>query len=170
MTAPRIDRLSETPKALAHLVAELSDEALDAAAAGEWSPRTILAHLRDDEYLCARPWIARALVEDNPRVQGIGGDAWEATRNRSRDRKEWLLADFALQRQASISILRMLRPDDWNRTIDRRRRAACSPSPPTSTPGLSTTPSTSLSSNAPSAKRSKKSAPVEPAWPTRSSN
>ncbi len=122
MTAPRIDRLSETPKALAHLVAELSDEALDAAAAGEWSPRTILAHLRDDEYLCARPWIARALVEDNPRVQGIGGDAWEATRNRSRDRKEWLLADFALQRQASISILRMLRPDDWNRTIDRGER------------------------------------------------
>jgi DinB superfamily len=122
MTVPRIDRLSETPKALAHLVAELTEDALDAAAVGEWSPRTILAHLRDEEYLCARVWVERALAEHNPLVHGVGGESWAATRNRSRDRKEWLLADFALQRQASISILRMLRPEDWDRTIDRGER------------------------------------------------
>lgn len=115
-----ISRLAGTPSALAHMVAESSDAELDATAPGAWSARTILAHFRDDEFLCMRVVLERALAEDSPLVTFIEGQDWEPLRNRTRDRKEWLLADFALQRQATLGILRMLRPADWDR---RARRA-----------------------------------------------
>lgn len=109
-----IARLAATPRALAHLVAEAPEERLDMAFAGGWSARTILAHFRDDEYLCMRVALERMLAEDNPALRFIEGAEWEPGRNRARDRKEWLLADFALQRQASLGILRGLRPADWS--------------------------------------------------------
>jgi hypothetical protein len=117
-----LDRLAATPRTLAHLVAELSDASLDGAPAGAWSIRTVLAHLRDDEYLCMRPALERALAEDEPAVSFMDGADWEPARNRTRDRKEWLLADFALQRQATVAILRMLRAGDWDRTATRSGR------------------------------------------------
>ena len=110
-----IARLGATPGALAHMVAEATDAQLDASLAGAWSARTILAHFRDDEYLCMRVALERTLAEDAPVVNFIEGEDWEPGRNRTRDRKEWLLADFALQRQATLGILRMLRPQDWER-------------------------------------------------------
>jgi hypothetical protein len=117
-----IDRLAATPKTLAHLVAEASDALLDAAPAGQWSARTTLAHFRDDEYLCMRVALERMLAEDTPELHFIDGADWEPTRNRSRDRKEHLLGDFALHRQASLLILRSLRPEDWQRTGRRGER------------------------------------------------
>lgn len=108
-----IARLAATPRTLAHLVAEAPEERLDMAFAGGWSARTILAHFRDDEYLCMRVALERMLAEDTPALRFIDGAEWEPGRNRARDRKEWLLADFALQRQASLGILRGLRPADW---------------------------------------------------------
>jgi hypothetical protein len=110
-----VEQLAATPKTLAHLVAEARDAGLDEAKAGEWSARTILAHFRDDEYLCMRVALERILAEDAPSLTFLDGAAWEPTRNRSRDRKEHLLGDFALQRQASLGILRGLRPTDWQR-------------------------------------------------------
>jgi hypothetical protein len=59
--------------------------------------------------------LERTLAEDVPLVNFMEGEDWEPGRNRSRDRKEWLLADFALQRQATLGILRMLRAQDWER-------------------------------------------------------
>jgi hypothetical protein len=114
-----IGRLAATPGAVANLVAEATDASLDAAAPGEWSARTILAHFRDDEFLCMRVALERTLAEDLPVVNFIEGHDWEPGRNRSRDRKEWLLADFALQRQATLGILRLLRPEDWDRRARR---------------------------------------------------
>lgn len=112
-----IDRLAATPSQLAHLVAEVTEARLDwSETAGGWSPRTILAHFRDDEYLCMRAALERMLALDNPDIQIVEGDDWEPNRNRTRERKELLLADFALQRQASLGILRLLRPEDWQRT------------------------------------------------------
>lgn len=111
-----LDRLAATPRTLAHLVAEATDETLDSAPAGGWSPRTLLAHLRDDEYLCMRIALERILAEDGPVITFMDGADWEPRRNRTRDRKDWLLADFALQRQATLGILRSLRPEDWDRT------------------------------------------------------
>lgn len=112
----RIDRLAETPGLMAQLVADATDELLDVAPEGEWNARTIMAHLRDDEYLYMGTALARALGEESPVVCFMGPD-WEANRNRMRDRREWLLADFALHRQASVTILRNLRPQDWSRAM-----------------------------------------------------
>ena len=117
-----IQQLAATPSALAHLAAEADDTRLDAAAPGDWSARTILAHLRDDEYLCLRAALTRILAEDSPALHFIDGADWEPGRNRTRDRKEWLLADFALQRQASLGILRMVRPGDLARSGFREGR------------------------------------------------
>ncbi|MEO6398847.1 MAG: DinB family protein, partial [Tepidiformaceae bacterium] len=111
-----IASLAATPGLLAHLVAEAGDDALDATTPGAWSARTLLAHFRDDEYLCMRVALERILSENAPTLRFIEGAEWESGRRRSRDRKEWLLGDFALQRQASLAILRSLEPADWERT------------------------------------------------------
>ena len=45
-----IERLAATASTLAHLVAEVQEARLQwSEDGGGWSPRTILAHLRDDE-------------------------------------------------------------------------------------------------------------------------
>jgi hypothetical protein len=112
-----IERLAATPRVLAHLVVEADRRRLDATPpGGGWSPRTILAHLRDDEMLCMRPALACLLAETEPTLRLIDGGDWEPSRNRTRDRKETLLADFALQRQATVNMLHWLRPEDWART------------------------------------------------------
>ncbi len=112
-----IDALAATPKGLAYLVGEASDAQLDAAAAdGGWSARVTLAHLRDDEYLGNRLALERMLAEERPALVFTDGADWATGRNTTRDGKRELLADFALQRQASLAILRGLRPGDWERT------------------------------------------------------
>src|SRR3970040_1455536 len=99
-----IARLADTPRKLAHLVAEATDEQLDRAAPGEWSARTIMAHLRDDEFMVMRLRLERLLAEHEPLLTNFDEKAWGQSRNRTRDRKETLLGDFALQRQASRNI------------------------------------------------------------------
>ncbi len=115
MTAQLIDQLAAAPKSLANLVVEASDEVLDRVPRDGWPARTILAHLRDCEFLEMRLAVERILAEEVPSLDFIDSAAWEPIRNRTRDRKEWLLGDFALQRLASIGILRSLRPEDWER-------------------------------------------------------
>lgn len=110
-----IDALASTPRNLAHLVVEATEEELDRAPAGDWSPRTIMAHLRDDEFLVMRMRLARMLSEDGPVFPDFDEKAWAETRSRHRDRKEELLGDFALQRQASLNVLANLRPADERR-------------------------------------------------------
>lgn len=112
----RLAQLGATPRILAHLVAEVPEERFDAMIDGEWSPRTLIAHLRDDEVLCQRLALSRMLAEQHPELRFMDGADWEPGRSRTRDRKEELLADFALQRQASLNTLRLLRPEDWART------------------------------------------------------
>ena len=111
-------RLGATPKILAQLVVEADDARLDEPApGGGWSARTILAHLRDDEFLCMRPALERLLALNEPEIAFLEGDeGWEAARNRARDRKETLLADFALQRQATLNVFACMRDIDWART------------------------------------------------------
>lgn len=110
-----MDALAGTPRMLAHLVVEVTEEELDRAPAGEWSPRTVMAHLRDDEFLVMRMRLARMLSEDGPVFANFDEQAWAETRSRHRDRKEELLGDFALQRQASLNVLANLRPADESR-------------------------------------------------------
>jgi hypothetical protein len=107
--------LAATPKRIAHIVAEATDAQLDAAPPGGWSARDVIAHLRDDESLCMRTALCRLLVEDGPEVVFLEGGEWAPRRNRARDRKEQLLADFALQRQATLNLLQSLQQGDWSR-------------------------------------------------------
>jgi hypothetical protein len=110
-----IKQLAATPSTLAHLVVEAGDDLLDRASADDWSARTILAHLRDDEFLVLRMRCERMLSEVNPTFPDFDEKAWASSRNRSRDAKETLLADFALQRQASLNMLANLKPGDHAR-------------------------------------------------------
>lgn len=114
--AELLELLAATPGKLANLVAEAGDATLDVAAAGEWSGRTILAHFRDVEVLADRLRLERILAEEAPIFANFDEDRWAVERNRRRDQKAQLLADFALQRQASLSILGGLRPADWSRS------------------------------------------------------
>jgi hypothetical protein len=115
-------QLAATPKTLAHLVAEASDATLDSTPGGEWSARTLLAHFRDAETLEFRLAFERVLAESEPEIAFLDPAGWERGRNRTRDRKELLLADFALQRQATLGILRLARPEDLSRRGRRGER------------------------------------------------
>lgn len=109
-------RLSATPKQAAHLVVELPEAEFDLAPDGLWSPRTIVAYLRDAESFAWRLRAERILAEAEPVLARFDVAHWLAARNTSRDRREELLGDFALQRQASVTLLRGLRESDFART------------------------------------------------------
>ena len=113
MNTDLIDALAATPRKVAHLVAEADDARLDQARPGEWSARTVLAHFRDVESLTNTLRTLRMLAEDGPTLANFDEDAWYVNRNRTRDRKEQLLGDFALQRQALLTLLNGLEPASW---------------------------------------------------------
>jgi DinB superfamily len=112
----QIATLSQTHTALVQLTAELTDAALDFQLdAGAWSIREILAHLVDDEMYVMRTRMERILKEDMPLLAPHDEKKWYAGRNKTRDQIGELLSDFALQRAASLGMLRMLRAEDWAR-------------------------------------------------------
>lgn len=119
-----LQRLRNTPHSLAHLVVEVPEERFDAPVAGGWSPRLVLAHLRDIEVLSLRLGLERLLAEEEPRLRRFDTETWETSRNLDRDRKDVLLTDFALQRKASVALIESLRPADWTRhgLLDDGRR------------------------------------------------
>lgn len=119
MTATRaelIASLEQTGPALQRLTAGVSDEALDFhAGPGEWSVREILAHLVDDEMYVMRLRLERIVKEEHPHLTPHDEQKWYASRNTTRDQLDELLADFSLQRAASLGIIKMLREEDWTR-------------------------------------------------------
>lgn len=111
-----IDILAATPSILDGIVADAEEARFDKAWAGEWTPRVVLAHLRDDEYLTMRMRLERMLAEEQrPLLMPFDETAWAANRWTGRDALPELLADFREQRAASIQILRRLQDDDWAR-------------------------------------------------------
>lgn len=104
------------PERLAEVVSDASDHRLDADAEGEWSARTILAHLRDDEFMVMRLRLERMIVEDEPDLAPFDEKAWAASRHKGRDTRDVLLDDFRVQREASSAILNTLQPHQWLRT------------------------------------------------------
>ena len=110
-----IETLAATPAILAELVAASPPAAFDRAWPGEWSPRTVLAHLRDDEFMVMRLRTVRMLVEERPVLMPFDERRWAQQRSRSRDELPELLADFTSQRTASIQILHQLEPGHWER-------------------------------------------------------
>jgi hypothetical protein len=108
--------LSQTPDRLKSVVGEAPDERLDRAREGEWPARTVLAHLRDDEFMVNRMRLERMLVEDRPELAPFDEKAWAASRYKRRDGREDILADFRQQRESSLAILRTLAGEQWGRT------------------------------------------------------
>ncbi len=114
--AELIAALEQTGPALARLTAGLADEALDFhPGQDEWSVREILAHLVDDEMYVMRLRLERIIKEDHPHLTPHDEQRWYASRNTTRDHLDQLLADFNLQRAASLGIVKMLREEDWAR-------------------------------------------------------
>ena len=115
--AAQIRILEETHPNLVRLVSALSDEQIDYhPGAEEWSIREILAHLVDDEIYVMRTRLERIIKEETPDLAPHDEKHWYANRNKTRDARDELLADFDLQRRASLGILHMLRDSDWART------------------------------------------------------
>ena len=118
-TAPRaglLRTLATTPEALEALLLAGSDDALDRAVPGEWSARTVAAHLRDDEFMVMRLRLERMLVEDTPLLTPFDERAWAVTRWHGRDGVDDLIADLRMQRAASLHILARLTGEEWQRT------------------------------------------------------
>lgn len=114
--AESIAVIQQTPAALVQLTAKLPDVALDfRSTPGEWTIREILAHLVDDEMYVMRLRLERIVKEDRPQLMPHDEHQWYAQRNTSRDALSELLADFAVQRAASLGIIGMLRESDWTR-------------------------------------------------------
>ncbi len=111
-----LERLAATPDRLETLVRGAGDGVLDAAPDGEWSARTVLAHFRDDEFMVMRSRLVRMTVEDHPTLTPFDEKAWAASRWKGRDTVDELLADFRLQREVTMMLLRRLEGDDWKRT------------------------------------------------------
>ena len=111
--AELIAALEQTVPALERLTADASDAALDFhPGPDEWSVREILAHLVDDEMFVMRLRLERIIKEDNPHLAPHDEQRWYATRNTTRDQLAELLADFRLQRAASLGIITMQRESD----------------------------------------------------------
>lgn len=111
-----VNDLTQTTPTLTKLTAALSDAALDfRPMPSDWTIREILAHLVDDEMYVNRLRLERIIKEDNPNLTPHDEKKWYADRNTSRDGRDVLLADFALQRQASLMMINMLRESDWAR-------------------------------------------------------
>ncbi len=115
MTAERIEGLAGLPRNLAGIVRECGEDGCDAEFDGEWSIRTGMAHLRDEEFLVFRLRLERMLSEDNPVFAPFPPEQWLANRDTTRDDTQALLRDLALQRQASINMLQRLADDEWER-------------------------------------------------------
>lgn len=115
MTAERIEALAALPRNVAAIVRECGEDGCDAEFDGEWSIRTGMAHLRDEESLVFRLRVERMLSEDNPSFAPFPPEKWLATRDASRDDTQSLLRDLALQRQASVNLLQRLAPGEWER-------------------------------------------------------
>lgn len=114
--AQQIAILEQTHPILVRLTAELADTVLDFHSdASAWSIREVLAHLVDDEIYVMRTRMERIIKEDMPLLAPHDEKKWYATRNTTRDQVTELLGDFALQRAASLGMLRMLRESDWAR-------------------------------------------------------
>ena len=108
--------LGETYPTLVRLTASSDDAALDfRPSSGEWSVREILAHLVDDEMYVMRTRVERVIKEDHPHLAPHDEKKWYQTRNTTRDDLSELLADFGIQRQASLGMMNMLRDSDWMR-------------------------------------------------------
>jgi hypothetical protein len=108
--------LEHTHPTLIRLTSSLPEPALDFhPEADAWSIRDILAHLVDGETSVIRARFERILKEDHPSLPPTDEKEQTAHRTKTRDALEVLLREFALQRAASLDMIKMVGESDWRR-------------------------------------------------------
>ena len=109
--------LKETPPRLAKLTAGLAPAQLkNAPAAGEWSVREVLAHLRACNEVWGGYYIMTILAGDHPTIKAINPRTWIKTTDYLEQEFQPALRAFRKQRKKLLDVLEPLPPDDWMRT------------------------------------------------------
>jgi len=107
--------LATAPDTLAALIDGVPEPLLGRRPSPDkWSIREIVAHLADDELVGAYR-IRLILSAPGTPVQAFDQDAWAATGRYSATDITQSLELFRLLRTANVSLLRVLRPDEWER-------------------------------------------------------
>ncbi len=110
-------KMEEERGRLLSLLESMSEEELSRSPKpGEWTAKEQMAHLCEME-AAYRAWVERALVEDNPNVDGIRGEPVAIPLERANEAsKEELLQEMRRQRQKTLELMARLRPEDYDRT------------------------------------------------------
>ncbi len=108
--------LQERARLLSLLQSLSEEEAGRSPKPGEWTVKEQMAHLCEME-TAYRAWVERALVEENPNVEGIRGEPVAVPLERANQAsKEELLAEMVRQREKTLQLIERLRPEDYDRT------------------------------------------------------
>ena len=108
--------LQERARLLSLLQSLSEEEAGRSPKPGEWTVKEQMAHLCEME-TAYRAWVERALVEENPNVEGIQGEPVAVPLERANQAsKEELLAEMVRQREKTLQLIERLRPEDYDRT------------------------------------------------------
>ena len=108
--------LTETPTALARVIASVPEEKLNRLPGpGKWSLAAIVAHLAEAEI--ALSWRYRQIAErEGAALAGYDQNVWHRLGDYdSRDTQE-SLAQFRLLREANLRMFGRLTPEDWRRS------------------------------------------------------
>lgn len=107
---------AETPAILAELIRGVPQVKLTRSPApGKWSVVEIVAHLAEDELTSS--WRYRQMLEqDGVALAGFDQDLWAKLGNYSAWSAEEALEMFRLLREANLRMLRVLSPQQWQRS------------------------------------------------------
>ncbi len=81
----------------------------------EWSATEIMCHLRDVEVEVNQPRLIRIVADSNPFISAVDSDPWAVERHYQTQSGPEALAAFADARRATLSMLDLLSPADWER-------------------------------------------------------
>jgi uncharacterized damage-inducible protein DinB len=116
MTTDTLAAQRGAPTTLAQLITGVPDDALHRhPAPGKWSIVEIIAHLAEDEL--SSSWRYRQMIEhDGVPLLGFDQELWA----RLGDYASWTARDaldmYRLLRQANVTLLSRLTPDEWERS------------------------------------------------------
>lgn len=107
--------LAAAPSTLERLVEKASTEQLARRTApGKWSAREIIAHLADDELVGAYR-IRMILSAPGTDIQAFDQDVWAETGRYGSSDPVSGLALYRALREANLTLLRALEPEEWDR-------------------------------------------------------
>lgn len=105
------------PAALKSILSALPADAWrDSPHPEEWSIVEIVSHLRDVEREVNLPRIQTFLAEENPFITADDTDVWAAERGYAEQDGETALRDFIAARMETLSALKNLTGEDWQRS------------------------------------------------------